>query len=98
MGSQEICQFLWCYDDASPFHTSLDYRPLFDTSRLVKNKNELRVPVLIDLHKLGPKEHGRSEHIEPIIASYGYRFDIVDSVIAPIRYCFWRKRALKKYI
>jgi hypothetical protein len=38
---------------------SLDYRSLFDTSRLVKNKNGLCVPVLIGPIKLGPNKHGQ---------------------------------------
>jgi hypothetical protein len=38
---------------------SLDYRSLFNTSRLVKNKSGLCVPVLIGPHKLGPNEHGQ---------------------------------------
>jgi hypothetical protein len=76
--------------------SSLDYRSLFDTSRLVKNKNGLCVPILIGPQNLRPNEHSRSEHIGPISASYSYRFDVVDSVIAFIRYCFWRKKLLKK--
>jgi hypothetical protein len=39
--------------------TSLDYRSLFDSSRLVKNKNGLCVPVLIGPHKSEPDKHGQ---------------------------------------
>ncbi len=75
--------------------SSLDYRSLFDTSCLVKNKNGFCGPILIGPQNLVPNKHSRSEHIGPIIA-YSYRFDVVESFIAFIRYCFWRKKLLKK--
>jgi hypothetical protein len=39
--------------------SSLDYRFLFNMSRLVKNKNGICVPVLIGPLKLGPNKHGQ---------------------------------------
>jgi hypothetical protein len=38
---------------------TLDYRSLFDTFHLTKNKNGLCVPVLIFPHKFGPNEQGQ---------------------------------------
>jgi hypothetical protein len=39
--------------------SSLDYRSLLDTSRVVKNENGLCVPVLIGPYKWGLNKHGQ---------------------------------------